>query len=151
MYSPGGDAVRNTVSFFASLLILCGLAQAKQAKFYQQGTLLQMEAVSCGYEEKDGQGLAGALIGTDSEHKKTHEMLCQEYVLRDDRMVYRIRSKDEKHPVLLPVGDNVQFRIKKDRLLLLAPEVDSKEREFIVTSMSPRQDKTETTAGISTK
>jgi len=142
--------VRNTVSIIASVLILGALAQAKDSKFYQKGTLTQMEAVSCGYEEKDGKGIAGALIGTDSEHKKTHEMLCQEYVLKADRMVYRIRSKEEKHPVLLPVGDNVQFRIKKDHLLLLAPELDSKEREFFVTSMTPREEKTETTARVGT-
>jgi len=140
--------VRNTVSLVALGLVVCALAQAKDTKFYQKGTLTQMEAVSCGYEEKDGKGLAGALIGTDSEHKKTHETLCQEYILRADRMLYRIRSKDEKHPALLPVGDRVQFRIKKDRMLLLAPEVDSKEREFFVTSMTPREEKTETTTRV---
>lgn len=142
--------MRNTVSLVALVLVVCALAQAKDAKFYQKGTLTQMEAVSCGYEEKDGKGIAGALIGSDSEHKKTHETLCQEYVLRSDRMLYRIRSKDEKHPVLLPVGDSVQFRIKKDRMLLLAPEVDNKEREFFVTSMTPREEKSETTARVGT-
>jgi hypothetical protein len=79
--------VRNTVSLVALVLVVCALAQAKDAKFYQKGTLTQMEAVSCGYEEKDGKGIAGALIGSDSEHKKTHETLCQEYVLRSDRML----------------------------------------------------------------
>src|SRR5437867_4613537 len=32
-------------------------------------------------------------LGTDSEHKKTKALLCQEYVLRSDRVVYRIRSQ----------------------------------------------------------
>ena len=140
--------MRNTVLAVALVVGFGSLAQAKDAKFYQKGTLTQMEAVSCGYEEKDGKGIAGALIGSDSEHKKTHETLCQEYVLRSDRMLYRIRSKDEKHPVLLPVGDSVQFRIKKDRMLLLAPEIDNKEREFFVTSMTPREEKAETTARV---
>jgi hypothetical protein len=143
--------VRNTVSLFLSILVLCGLAAAKQPKFYQKGTLQRMDAVSCGYEEKDGKGLAGALIGTDSEHKKNHEMLCEEYVLRGEQIVYRIRSKAEKHPVLLPVGDTVQFRIQKDHMLVLAPEVDNKEREFFVTSMTPRDDKTETATNAATK
>ncbi len=141
--------MRNSVFLFTSVLMLCCLAEAKEAKFYQKGTLLQMEAVSCGYEEKDGAGIAGTILGSDSEHKKTHDLLCQEYVLRGEQVVYRIRSKEEKHPVLLPVGESVQFRIKKDRLLLLAPEVDNKEREFLVTSMLPREDKT--SAAVSTK
>jgi hypothetical protein len=142
--------LRNTVSLVALILVFGAGVQGKDAKFYQKGTLTQMEAVSCGYEEKDGKGLAGALIGTDSEHKKTHETLCQEYVLRADRMLYRIRSKEEKHPALLPVGDSVQFRIKKDRMLLLAPEVDNKEREFFVTSMRPREEKAEATVRVGT-
>ena len=136
--------MRNTVCLLVMVVVSGALAQAKEAKFFQKGTLMQMEAVSCGYEEKDGKGIAGALIGTDSEHKKTRETLCQEYVLKSDRMVYRIRSKDEKHPVLLPVGDTVQFRIKQDHMLLLAPEVDNKERVFFVTSMTPREEKNET-------
>ena len=138
--------MRNTVSLVAFILVVGAVVQAKEAKFYQKGTLTQMEAVSCGYEEKDGKGIAGALIGTDSQHKKTRETLCQEYVLKSDRMLYRIRSKDEKHPVLLPVGDTVKFRIKQDRMLLVASEIDNKEREYFVTSMTPREEKSETAA-----
>jgi hypothetical protein len=40
------------------------------------------------------------LIGTDSAHKKTHELLCQEYTLQTDQVTYRIRPRDEKHPAL---------------------------------------------------
>jgi hypothetical protein len=74
-------------------------------------------------------------LGTDGAHKKTRQLLCQEYVLKTDRVVYRIRPRDEKHPVLLPVGERVEFRIRKDKLLLAAPELDGKEREYSVTSM----------------
>jgi hypothetical protein len=62
-------------------------------------------------------------------------MLCQEYVLKTDRVMYRIRPRDDKHPVLLPVGERAEFRIKKDKLLLAVPELDGKEREYSVTSM----------------
>ena len=34
----------------------------------------------CGVDEKDGKTLAGEMLGTDSGHKKTHELLCQEYI-----------------------------------------------------------------------
>ena len=80
------------------------------------------------------------MLGTDSGHKKTHELLCQEYVLQAERVIYRIRPRDEKHPVLLPVGEKAQFRLVKDKMLLRVEDLDSKEREYIVVSMTPRAD-----------
>ena len=124
-----------TVTILATTFALASVAGAKDVKFYQKGSLVQMESVTCGSEEKDGKSLAGSIIGTDGEHHKTREMLCQEYVLKTDRVMYRIRPRDEKHPVLLPVGERAQFRIKKDKLLLAVPELDGKEREYSVTSM----------------
>jgi hypothetical protein len=56
-------------------------------------------------------------------------------------VIYRIRPRDEKHPVLLPVGQKAQFRIQKDKMLLQVEDGDSKEREYSVVSMTPRQDK----------
>lgn len=123
-----------------AILALAVAAEAKDPPSYQKGVLLQMESAPCGYAENSGKSVAGAIIGTDSAHKKTQEMLCQEYTLQSERVVYRIRPKDDKHPVLLPVGDSVQFRIAKDRLLLRNPEGDGKEREYVVVSMTPRAD-----------
>jgi hypothetical protein len=57
-------------------------------------------------------------------------------------MIYRIRPKDAKHPVLLPVGERAQFRLEKDKMLLRVEDLDSKEREYIVVSMTPRADNT---------
>jgi len=73
-------------------------------------------------------------------HKKTHELLCQEYVLQSDRVIYRIRPKDEKHPVLLPVGEQAQFRMDKDKMILRVEDLDDKDRQYSVTSMKPRDD-----------
>ena len=56
-------------------------------------------------------------------------------MLKTERVIYRIRPRDEKHPVLLPVGERAEFRLKKDKLLLEIPELDAKEREYSVTSM----------------
>src|SRR5580693_8029003 len=113
---------------------------AKDPPSYDKGLLLSMDSTMCGTAENDGKSLTGELIGTDSSHKKTKEVLCQEYVLQGARLTYRIRPRDDKHPVLLPVGESVQFRIHKDKLYLRDPEGDSKEREYLVVSMQLRQD-----------
>jgi hypothetical protein len=117
-------------------------AQAKDVPAYEKGVLLQMDSSSCGYAEKDGKTVAGEIFGTDGQHKNTKVVLCQGYVLQTERITYRIRPKDDKHPVLLPVGETAQFRIHKDKLLLRVPEADGKEREYFVLSMTPRSDAT---------
>ena len=122
------------------ILGLASAAYAKEPKPYQTGKLLQMDSVPCGTAEKDAKSFAGEMLGTDSGSKKTQEVLCQEYVLQAARVIYRIRPRDEKHPVLLPVGEQAQFRLQKDKMLLRVEDLDGKEREYIVVSMTPRSD-----------
>jgi len=122
-------------------MLFGSLAQAKEPKVHQNGTLLQMDSAECGVDENSGKSVVGELVGTDSAHKKTHALLCQEYLLQSETVIYRIRPRDEKHPVLLPVGQKAQFRIQKDKMLLQVEDVDSKEREYSVVSMTPRRDK----------
>ncbi len=59
------------------LLLLSSLALAKEPKRFQTGKLLQMDSVECGIDENSGKSFTGEIIGTDSAHKKTHELLCQ--------------------------------------------------------------------------
>src|SRR5262252_4501473 len=103
---------------FCFVLGVTSAAYAKDPKAYQTGKLLQMDSVQCGMAEKDGKSFAGEMLGTDSGSKKTQEVLCQEYVLQAERVIYRIRPRDEKHPVLLPVGEQAQFRMQKDKMIL---------------------------------
>ena len=111
-------------------------AQAKE-KHYQSGKLLRMDSVPCGMDQKNGKSLAGEMLGTDSAHMKTKELLCQEYVLQTDKIVYHIRPKDDKHPALLPIGEKAQFRLDKDKLVLRVEDLDDKDRDYIVVSMTP--------------
>ena len=113
---------------------------AKDKPAYQSGVLLQMDSASCGFAEKGSKTVAGEILGTDGQRQKTQEVLCQEYILQTDRLIFRIRPRDEKHPALLPVGETAQYRLNKDKLLLRVPELDGKEREYIVVSMTPRGD-----------
>jgi len=119
-------------------VLLAALAQAKEPKHFQSGKLLKMQSVKCGTDEKNGKSVAGEMLGTDSSHMKTHELLCQEYVLETDNLVYTIRPKDDKHPALLPVGEKAQFRLDKDKMLLRVEDLDDKEREYVVVSMLPK-------------
>ncbi len=122
------------------VLCLASAAFAKDPKPFQTGKLLQMDSVQCGIAEKDAKSFAGEMLGTDSGSKKTQEVLCQEYVMQAERVIYRIRPRDQKHPVLLPVGERAQFRLQKDKMLLRVEDLDSKEREYIVVSITPRSD-----------
>jgi hypothetical protein len=124
-------------------LLCASLAYAKDRPAAQSGTLLQMDSVECGTDQKSGKSLAGEMLGTDSAHQKMHTLLCQEYLLQSERVVYRIRPKDDKHPVLLPVGETAQFRIEKDKMKLRVEDLDDKERDYIVVSMTPRAEATQ--------
>ncbi len=56
---------------------LAAAAFAKDPQPYQTGKLLQMDSVQCGA----------------ADNKQTQELLCQEYVLQADRVIYRIRPR----------------------------------------------------------
>lgn len=121
-----------------AILMAACLAQAKGPRFYEKGTLVEMKSVECGVDAKGAEGIGGVLGVDDSQHTKSRQMLCQEYLLRGDRMDYKIRPKEEKHPALLPIGQQAEFRIQKDRMRMLVPELDSREREYIVVSVTNR-------------
>ena len=128
--------MRSTIILIS--LLMSGLAFGKEPKPHQSGTLLRMESVPCGTTEKSAKSFAGEMLGTDSAHKNTQQLLCQEYVLQTDRIVYRIRPRDEKHPALLPVGQNAQFWMDKDKMRLRVEDMDDKERDYTVVSITPR-------------
>lgn len=115
-----------------TLCVVLGLlsaAHAREPKVYQTGKLVQMESVPCG---------TGEVRGTDSGSKQMQELLCPQYVMESEHVTYRIRPRNEKHPALLPVGEFAQFRLQKDKILLRLENLDSKEREYRVITMTPR-------------
>ena len=126
------------IKILISVLLMAGFAAGQ--KVYDKGKITEMQAVQCGFDENSGKGVAGALLGTDSEHRKTRQMLCPEYTIRAERVTYRIRPKEEKHPALLPVGETAQFRLKKEIMVLKVPEGDDKERDYMVISIVANPD-----------
>lgn len=124
----------------AMILAVASCASAKDAPSYDRGLLVSMDSSACGTSEKGSKTVAGEILGTDAQHKDVQQVLCQEYVLQGDRITYHIRPTDLKHPNLLPVGDTIQYRIKKDKMYVINREGDSKEREYSVISMRVRDD-----------
>ena len=122
------------ITVFATVLFVSTLATAKENRFYQTGLLAEMNATECGYHEKSGKGFVGTLIGTDSGNRDVRQTLCQEYLLKADKVTYRIRPHKEKKAHLLPIGERIEFRIKKDKMLLRVGDGD-KEIEYNVVSM----------------
>jgi hypothetical protein len=121
---------------------LAATAFAKDPKPYLTGKLVQMESVPCSAAERDTTSAAVEVPATDSGSKKTHELFCQEYVLQSEGVTYRIRPRDEKNSLLLPLSERAHFRLQKNVMLLRVEDLDSKERAYTVVSMTPRSDST---------
>lgn len=110
-------------------------ANGKKKNQPERAMLENMEAVPCGANQKGLAGLGSfwASIGITDVH--SHENLCPQYLLRTDDMEYHIRPTDLKHPAVLPIGQEVVFKIKKDRMYLKVPEGDHKTRSYEVVAM----------------
>ena len=65
--------------------------------------------------------------------------LCHEYVLQGDDLLFHLRAKDVRRPVLLPVGKEVGYRMEEDRFYLRLAASDKKEHEYLVLSIEPRE------------
>lgn len=125
------------IHYALALMLLAAVAFAREPKHFQSGKIVRMQSVKCGTDAKDAKSLAGEMLGTDSQHMKTRELLCQEYTLATGSVIYTVRPKDEKHPALLPIGNQAQFRLEKDKLILRVEDYDDKERQYVVVSMMP--------------
>lgn len=129
-----------TIALAVFALLFAPLAPAKNTHTYDKGKLLSMDSVSCGYQQKSGKSVASEIIGTDSAQTKTQELLCPEYTIQTDRLIYHVRPKDTKHAMLLPVGDDIELRIQNDKMYLRVPEQGEKEHEYQVISIQMRDD-----------
>jgi len=142
MFEEKGDRPYANEDLYAGgLPDVCGRVRRERPRLSKRDSA----ADGLGVVRDAGKGIE-VLDRRDSGYRRAEqedqEMLCQEYVLQAERVVYRIRPKDDKHPVLLPIGGNGgNSGIHKDKLILKVAEgADDKEREYIVVSMTPRQD-----------
>ena len=121
------------VTIFSLLLVLPAFAGSK--KHAQRAMIEKMEAVPCGAKEHGLAGLGSVWASVGATHINTDEKLCPQYELKTDDMEYHVRPLDHKHPRLLPVGQESEFKISKDVIEMRIPDGDHKMRRYQVVSM----------------
>ena len=112
-------------------------AGPKNKKVAPRAMLERMESVPCGAKQRGLSGLGTIWASAGITHVNSDEKLCQQYLLRTDDMEYHVRPMDNKHPVVLPVGQEVEYKIKGDRMLVKVPDGDRKTRSYKVVAMNP--------------
>lgn len=118
-------------------------AQDNKKDHLERGMLEKMEAVPCGAKQKGITGLGTLWASAGITHVNSNEKLCPQYLLRSDEMDYEIRPTDLKHATILPVGEEGEFKIKKNQLFLRFPDGhDRKTRAFQVVGMNPTKSDT---------
>jgi hypothetical protein len=111
------------------------MADGKKKQQPERALLEKMEAVPCGAKEKGVTGLGTMWASAGITHVNSDEKLCPQYMVITDEMEYHIRPTDTKHPVLLPVGKEIEFKIKKDEMYLRVVDGDKKMETYHVVSM----------------
>ena len=117
------------------VVIFTSVLSAKNVSRNRLGVLLRMESVPCSALEASG--FSKVMFGAPAPAPVQDERLCQEYVLRSEGLYYRIRSRDRKHPALLPIGERAQFHLEKGHMLLQVEDFDQEVYQFSVLAIIP--------------
>jgi hypothetical protein len=123
------------VSLLAFSFALPGFAGNK--KHAQRAMIEKMEAVPCGAHEHGVTGLGSVWASVGITSVNSDEKLCPQYMLRTDDMEYHVRPLDHKHPRLLPIGQEGEFKIHKDVIEMRIPDGDHKLLRYQVVAMKP--------------
>jgi hypothetical protein len=126
-----------SVVILASALFLAIPAFAGQKKQAERAMIEKMEAVPCGAKQHGVSGLGSVWASVGITSINSDEKMCPQYLLRTDDMEYHIRPTDHKHPVILPVGKEGEFKISKDVMEMRIPDGDRKKRRYQVVAMKP--------------
>jgi len=128
--------IRNLVTTVFALLLAVPVF-GRDKKHDDRAMIEKMEAVPCGAKERGLNGIGSVFGSVGATHINSDEKLCPQYLLRTDDMEYHIRPLDHKHPVVLPVGKEGEFRIAKDVMVMRIPDGDHKKRRYQVVVMKP--------------
>jgi hypothetical protein len=116
-------------------VIPCSAANKKKGP--NRAMVEKMEAVPCGAKERGFTGLGSIFASIGIQAVNSEEKLCPQYLLRTDDMEYHVRPAKMKKAVLLPVGQEGEFKIKKNVMYLKMVDGDKKKREYQVVAMNP--------------
>jgi hypothetical protein len=125
------------ITMLSLVLVIPAFANDKKKKHDDRAMIEKMEAVPCGAKERGVTGLGSVFASIGVEHVNSDEKLCPQYLLRTDDMEYHVRPLDHKHPIILPVGKEGEFKISKDVLKMKIPDGDHKVRNYQVVAMKP--------------
>jgi len=106
-------------------------------KHAQRAMIEKMEAVPCGAKEHGVSGLGSVWASVGITSINSDEKLCPQYMLHTDDMEYHIRPLDHKHPVILPVGQEGEFKISKNVMEMRVVDGDRKRRRYQVVAIKP--------------
>lgn len=129
-----------TVLFLSLILVVAiplSAGDKHKKKTADRGMLEKMEAMPCGAKERGLSGLGSVFGSVGVQHVNSDEKLCPQYLFRTDEMEYEIRPVDSKHPAVLPVGHEGEFKLKGDRMFLKIPDGDRKQRPYQVVAARP--------------
>jgi hypothetical protein len=115
------------ISFLLLIISLAPGLAVLNAATYLEGRVASMRSVPCGVQGKN--------------HKRMERMLCEQYVVRTDTMNYQIRQELPKKVNLLPVGQEIYFRVKKNRMLVRGFTLNGKkikDQEYLIVSQNQR-------------
>jgi hypothetical protein len=112
-------------------------AAAKDKKKPPRGMIESMQSLPCGMKQKGLNGLGAVWGSVGVTSVSSNEKLCPQYLFRTDDLEYHIRPKDSKHPVILPIGHEAEYKVKKDEILLKVADGDHKTLAYHVISMEP--------------
>lgn len=134
------NAKKWSVLLAALIAVIPLSASGQKPKVDTRGLVEKMEAVPCGASEKGLSGLGALWASAGITKLSTNEKLCPQYLFRTNQMDYEIRPLDLKHANILPVGQEGEFQIKKNRMLLKFPDSsDHKTRAYEIVQMDPAQ------------
>ena len=100
---------------FALVLVSAAFAQGASAPAVS-GTVVSEASVDC---------------GTKGGHKKSLDLLCQEYIVRTASADYHVRQPKPENQILIPINTKVQFTLDKSKMKF---KIEGKSYEYVVVS-----------------
>ena len=134
------NATTAKTALLLAIILLAAIpvsAGGKKKNPPERAMLERMEAVPCGAEEKGVTGLGTLWASAGITHVNSDEKLCPQYEVITDDTEYHIRPTDGKHPIVLPIGKEIVFRIKKDRMYLRVADGNQKMLAYAVVAEKP--------------